>query len=143
MVNGYRLGLWGCVLTIMGVVLAAEVPATGESTLYLEAERFDDVGEWTIDGQFRQIMGSTYLLAVGIGEPVEDAVTKAETPRGGTYRLWVRCKDGHETSPGKFQVFVNGKPSATTFGAQKKGWAWIPGGASRTSMPSLPISSLR
>jgi hypothetical protein len=97
--------------------------------LYLEAERFDDVGGWTIDAQFRQLMGSTYLLAAGTGEPVADAVTKIAIPREGKYFLWVRCKDWDKTSPGKFQVFVADQPSSTTFGEQKKGWAWISGGS--------------
>ncbi|MBI5396567.1 MAG: FAD-dependent oxidoreductase [Verrucomicrobia bacterium] len=99
------------------------------TTLYLEAERFDNVGGWTIDAQFRQLMGSTYLLAAGTGEPVRDAVTKVTAPEAGKYHLWVRCKDWDKTSPGKFQVIVNGKASATTFGTQKKNWSWIAGGA--------------
>ena len=118
-----------CLMVFLGTVVAAELPKAGEVTVYLEAERFDEVGGWTIDAQFRQIMGSTYLLAAGIGEPVEDAVTEVDIPKAGTYHLWVRCKDWHETSPGQFQVLVNDKPSSTTFGAQKKGWAWISGGA--------------
>ena len=109
---------------IMGQELKKE-----EAYLYLEAERFDDVGGWTIDAQFRQIMGSTYLLAAGTGAPVEDAVTKAQIPREGRYYLWVRCKDWDKTSPGKFQVFVADQPGSVTFGEQKKGWAWISGGS--------------
>ena len=101
----------------------------GQVHLYLEAERFDDVGGWTIDAQFRQLMGSTYLLAAGIGEPVRDATTKVAVPQAGRYHLWVRCKDWHETSPGAFQVLVGGKASPTTFGTQKKGWAWVQGSA--------------
>lgn len=104
------------------------VPEADSTTVYLEAERFTDTGGWTIDAQFRQIMGSTYLLAAGLGEPVRDATTLVELPRSATYRLWVRCKDWHETSPGRFQVLVNGKASGTTFGEQKQDWSWVDGG---------------
>ncbi|MGQ9729883.1 MAG: FAD-dependent oxidoreductase [Candidatus Zipacnadales bacterium] len=110
------------------VTLAQHLPNTEAATLYLEAERFQDVGGWTIDAQFRLIMGSTYLLASGLGEPVADATTVTSLPRAGTDRLWVRCKDWHETSPGRFQVLLNGKASPTVFGEQKRDWAWIDGG---------------
>lgn len=52
-----------------------------EVYLYLEAKRFYDIGGWTIDAQFRQLMGSTYLLATGIGQPVADAKTKRANNR--------------------------------------------------------------
>ncbi len=116
---------WG---VFMPTVTAATELNKEHSYLYLEAERFDDVGGWTVDAQFRQQMGSTYLLAAGTGVPVADAVTRVEVPRSGAYHLWVRCKDWDRTSPGKFQVGVNDVLSATTFGEQKKGWAWISGG---------------
>ena len=58
--------------------------------LWLEAERFEDIGTWVRDAQFFDQMGSSCLLAAGIGHPVEDAVTTAEIPADGTYRLWAR-----------------------------------------------------
>jgi len=119
-----------CSLLALGAIaLADDLPKPDASTLYLEAERFTDTGGWTVDAQFRQIMDSTYLLAVGTGVPVADATTSVRVAKAGTYRLWVRCKDWHETSPGRFQVLVNGKASATTFGEQRKDWSWIDGGA--------------
>ncbi|TWU34094.1 hypothetical protein Q31b_55650 [Novipirellula aureliae] len=42
-----------------------------------------------VDGQ----MGSSYLLAHGLGTPVKDAVTDVTFPSGGTYRVWVRARD--------------------------------------------------
>ena len=38
----------------------------------IEAEAFEDVGGWVNDQQFMDLMGSPYLLAHGIGVPVED-----------------------------------------------------------------------
>ncbi|MCX7826938.1 MAG: hypothetical protein N2689_15495, partial [Verrucomicrobiae bacterium] len=125
------------ILSMGGMPL--EAATAGKAThLYLEAERFDNLGGWTIDAQFRQLMGSTYLLAAGIGEPVADAVTKVTIPRAGKHRLWVRCKDWHETSPGRFQVIINGVTSPTTFSQQRKGWAWIAGGD--FDLPQGPVT---
>ena len=118
-----------CLCGLAAATVAGEKPRPDGVCLYLEAERFDDVGGWTIDAQFRSVMGSTYLLAAGIGEPVRDAATTLDVPRAGRYHLWVRCKDWHETSPGAFQVVVNGQASPTTFGTQKKPWAWVHGSA--------------
>ncbi|MBM3475808.1 MAG: hypothetical protein FJX75_21280, partial [Armatimonadetes bacterium] len=123
------LGLACSLLALGAIAVAQDLPKPDASTLYLEAERFADTGGWTVDAQFRQIMGSTYLIAVGTGVSVADATTSVSVPKAGSYRLWVRCKDWHATSPGRFQVLVNGKVSATTFGAQKKDWGWVDGGA--------------
>ncbi len=118
-------------MTKFFLLLALACPLlAGEPThIYLEAERFDDVGGWTVDAQFRGVMGSTYLLAAGIGVPVADAKTMANIPQAGKYQLWVRCKDWDKTSPGAFQVLVNGNTNSTLFGTQKKPWAWVKGAA--------------
>lgn len=104
-------------------VIAADV-------IWQEAERFDSIGKWSNDPQHIDIMGSPYLLATGIGNPVDDAVTSLEIGEKGTYTLWVRCRDWfHSHSPGQFQVLINGKASAITFGKSKDdGWQWVNGG---------------
>ena len=61
--------------------------------LLLEAENFDDCGGWVVDQQFMDQMGSPYLLAHGLGDPVRDAVTVARFPSAGMYRVWVRTRD--------------------------------------------------
>ena len=78
-------------------------------------------------------MGSSYLLAHGLGVPVKDAVTTAKFPAAGTYRFWVRTKDwvAPWKAPGalgKFQVLVDGKPLAETFGTKGMDWQWHDGG---------------
>jgi hypothetical protein len=102
-----------------------------KSVIWLEAERFGDCGGWKNDPQFIDQMGSPYLLAVGLGTPVADAVTTADVPRAGKYRLWARTKDWMPAHhPGRFQVLVSGKPCARTFGQSgKAGWRWEDGGA--------------
>ena len=78
--------------------------------LWVEAEDFDSYGDWKLDTQFVHKMGSGYLLAAGICEPITDASTKIDIPKAGTYRVWARTLDWlPEFSPGKFAVAVNGK----------------------------------
>ncbi|MHC4401468.1 MAG: hypothetical protein ACYTG0_17490 [Planctomycetota bacterium] len=53
--------------------------------LWLEAQQFERQGGWTADAQFIDQMGSPYLMAVGLGEPVDDAVhTRVEITNAGT-----------------------------------------------------------
>ena len=59
----------------------------------VEAESFADHGGWVLDTQFITTMGSPYLLAHGLGRPVQDAVTQVAFPSAGTYRVFVRTKD--------------------------------------------------
>ena len=70
-------------------VLAASEP----QTVLVEAERFSEFGGWVHDSQFMDQMGSPFLLAHGLGVPVQDATTTVEFPAAGTYRLWVRTRD--------------------------------------------------
>lgn len=103
---------------------------TRGTVMWIEAEHFQDLGGWTNDAQFIDQMGSPYLLAVGLGKPVEDAVTRVSVPDLGRYRLWVRCRDWlPEHSPGRFQVILDGKAVAHVFGeSRRQGWVWEDGG---------------
>lgn len=51
------------------------------SNLLIEAESFDQKGGWVVDQQFMDLMGSPYLMAHGMGIPVEDASTTISFPR--------------------------------------------------------------
>jgi hypothetical protein len=104
-----------------------------EKSLLIEAESFSDFGGWVLDQQFMAEMGSPYLLAHGLGRPVQDAVTTIELPAPGSYRLWVRTKDwvaiwNAEGAPGKFQLLVDGIAVPTLFGTQGAQWHWQDGG---------------
>ncbi len=62
--------------SLLFVVLLYSIVSTASAdTVLLEAESFEDPGGWVIDQQFMDQMGSPYLLAHGLGEPVNDAVT--------------------------------------------------------------------
>ncbi|MFH1268422.1 MAG: FAD-dependent oxidoreductase [Planctomycetota bacterium] len=103
--------------------------------MWLETERFDERGGWTVDAQFIDQMGSPYLMAVGLGEPVEDAVTTVTLPRGGRYRLWARTNDWTpEHHPGRFGILLAGRPVDHAFGQNgKTGWQWEDGGVHELS----------
>ena len=120
-------------LPLLTLALAAALPARAADRVLLEAESFQNPGGWSLDTQFIDIMGSPYLLAHGLGQPVKDATTTANFPTAGKYRVWVRTKDwvahwGAPGAPGKFQVLVNGQPLAETFGTKGAAWAWHDGG---------------
>jgi hypothetical protein len=102
-------------------------------TVLVEAESFPEPGGWSLDTQFIHIMGSPYLLAHGLGEPVKDATTTVKFPATGTYKVFVRTKDWVARwkapgQPGKFQVMVDGKPLGATFGTDGAEWHWQDGG---------------
>ncbi len=98
-------------------------------TILVEAESFENYGGWELDTQFIEIMGSPYLLAHGLGKPVEDATTTVHFSEGGVYSVFVRTKDwvarwGAEGSPGKFQLLIDGKPLPELFGTTGADWFW-------------------
>ena len=94
--------------------------------ILIEAESFEDIGGWVVDSQFIDLMGSSYLMANGMGAPVEDARAKVSVPVPGRYRFWVRTKDWFpEYHPGTFQILLNGHPIQHTFGQSgQRGWHW-------------------
>ena len=57
-----------------------EVKMVVDGFLWVEAEDFADYGEWRIDTQFVHKMGSAYLLAAGVCQPIKDAVTEVKVP---------------------------------------------------------------
>ena len=133
------------ILTSLALTLAATLPAAAADRLLLEAESFQNPGGWSLDTQFIDLMGSPYLLAHGLGEPVKDATTTATLPSAGKYRVWVRTKDwvahwGAPGAPGRFQVIINGRPLAETFGTKGKAWSWHDGGVVETTETKLNVA---
>lgn len=100
-----------------------------EKGILIEAEAFQHHGGWSLDQQFMDQMGSPYLIAHGLGKPVEDASTIIPIAEGGEYYVYVRtfnwtspwC-DGE--GPGRFQVSVAGKTIPSVLGTVGKEWAW-------------------
>lgn len=114
-------------LTIM--VLSAK-----SENILLEAESFQNRGGWVVDQQSMNQMGSPYLLAHGLGVPVENAETTIQISKKGKYYVWVRTRDWVapwkvEGAPGKFQLIFNNKPLETVFGTNGEMWSWQDGGS--------------
>lgn len=111
------------------------------TSVLIEAESFGEKGGWVVDQQFTHLVGSSYLLAHGMGTPVADANAKVELPNAGTYRIWVRTKDWvpeHEETPGMFKLKVNDAQLEQTFGTNQ-GWNWIDGGTQNLSGDSVLV----
>lgn len=97
--------------------------------ILIEAEDFDDYGGWLLDSQFETVMGSPYLLAHGLGQPVADATTTITIAEAGAYHIWVRAKDWVPLHhPGRFRLIVNGAALEPEFGANDQDWSWQRGG---------------
>jgi hypothetical protein len=114
-------------------ILAFPTNAAQHHTLLIEAEAFDDYGGWVDDSQFMDQMGSSFLLAHGLGVPVEDAGATIEIPAAGKYRVLVRTRDWVATwnapgAPGRFEVLFDGKRLDVTFGTERAEWHWQDGG---------------
>jgi hypothetical protein len=110
--------------------VAASVPA---GVVLVEAEQFEKLGGWVVDQQFMDQMGSPYLLAHGLGDPVRDAETTVQLPAPGRYHVWVRTRDWVAPwkvrgAPGKFQLLLDGKALPVTFGTEGVEWHWQDGG---------------
>jgi hypothetical protein len=84
---------------LLGSAVALVLGATALShlanaaSLLVEAESFAQKGGWVLDTQFINEMGSPYLMAHGLGEPVRNAETPLTLPETGTWHVWVRTKD--------------------------------------------------
>ncbi|MDA8909115.1 FAD-dependent oxidoreductase [bacterium] len=124
-----RLRLFG-LLAMFPLLLQAE-------EVLVEAESFDNAGGWKLDTQFIHVMGSPYLLAHGLGNPVEDATTTVTFPKTGEYTYWVRTKNWVEkfadevdasAAPGKFQLAIGDKTLEPVFGTSGADWHWEKGG---------------
>lgn len=97
--------------------------------VFVEAESFEKKGGWVVDQQFMDLMGSSYLMAHGLGEPVSDATTPVEVPAKGEYNIYVRTfnwtspwQEG--AGPGKFKVSINGETLSPALGDQGNQWMW-------------------
>ena len=65
----------------------------GDEAVHLECEAFETWGGWVNDTQFMDQMGSPYLLAHGLGRPVENARTTFSVGQSGDYFVTARTKN--------------------------------------------------
>lgn len=117
-------------ISVTFAILLTSVLSLWAQSVLVEAESFENKGGWVVDQQFIPSMGSPYLLAHGMGEPVENASTTLQFPESGRYWFWVRTKDwvpDHPDTPGTFKVIFDGNEYAETFGVND-GWQWVQSG---------------
>ena len=92
----------------------------------VEAENFDNKGGWLIDPQFVEQMGSPYLIAHGLGKPVDNASTRITIEQQGIYHIWARTINwapGDWDAPGRFNLFINKQKLENVLGTED-GWTW-------------------
>ncbi len=114
------------VLAIMAIFSTLMVEA---SEILVEAESFHHLGGWVVDQQFMNQMGSTYVMAHGMGVPVEDATTTISVDKGGEYYIYIRTYNwtapwSEKAGPGRFSLVVNGKRLTKILGAEGNRWQW-------------------
>ena len=113
-------------ITILLALLCGRVSA---AQLWLETESFSDKGGWVVDQQFMDLMGSPYLMAHGMGQPVPDASTTVDIPHKGKWHVYVRTFNWtspwtSQDGPGAFKVKVGGKTLKTVLGTKGDCWQW-------------------
>jgi len=118
---------------ILALIGFANIHAQDKNLLLIEAESFLQKGGWVTDQQSMDVMGSSYLMAHGMGNPVEDATTSVTFPKTGNYRVFVRTRNwaarwNTTEAPGKFQLKVNQTTVPTVFGTKSAEWNWQDGG---------------
>ncbi|MEX0988127.1 MAG: FAD-dependent oxidoreductase [Bacteroidales bacterium] len=100
--------------------------------VFIEVESFKEYGGWVHDAQFMDQMGSPYLMAHGMGEPVDDAVTDFEVKEPGKYYVSVRtfnwiAPHGEGPAPGLFRISINGEMLQKEYGHEPDHWDWVTG----------------
>ena len=99
------------------------------ANIWLETENFSEKGGWVVDQQFMDLMGSPYLMAHGMGQPVPDASTTVDIPHKGKWHVYVRTFNWtspwtSQDGPGAFKVKVGGKTLKTVLGTKGDCWQW-------------------
>ncbi|SHF26183.1 FAD dependent oxidoreductase [Mariniphaga anaerophila] len=118
--------------------------STSAQLIFIEAESFENRGGWVIDQQSMDQMGSPYMMAHGLGVPVENARTQIEVAEKGKYRVWVRTRNwvapwGVSEAPGKFQLLFDSVPLKTLFGTEGAEWHWQDGGTIKLDKGNIEI----
>jgi hypothetical protein len=120
------------------------VNAGNLTSLFIEAESFQCKGGWVVDQQFMDLMGSPYLMAHGLGTPVEDATTTVNFAMAGEYTVFVRTYNWTSPwttreGPGKFQVTINGRPLNKVLGAKGNAWEWQEAGKVKVNAGAVTV----
>ncbi len=124
-------------LSLATFLLLGAVLWAAPSVQVVQCESFEKKGGWVVDSQFLMEMGSPYLLAHGLGEPVADASTTVTLPaHEGEWVVYVRTKDWtrywvDDSLPAvrRFQVSVDGQVLGDFPQKASAEWSWEKAGA--------------
>ena len=99
------------------------------SCIFIEAESLKNRGGWIVDTAAAEIIGSAYMMAHGMGVPVEDASGEIDVPQSGEYCVWALTRDWtavwNVTDPaGKFEIHIDGHRLTNVLGTNGSEWAW-------------------
>ena len=112
----------------MAWMFALMACGTAYGSYFIEAEQFADKGGWAVDSQFIDQMGSSFLLAHGMGRPVADATTTFDCQTAGTYYVWARTRNWtapwSEHAAGMFTIKVGGVELPNVLGRGTGEWQW-------------------
>ena len=97
--------------------------------IFLEAESFTDLGGWTVDTQSMEVIGSSYLMAHGMGRPVADAKTFFQVGSEGEYKIYALTRDWTKqwdvkVPAGQFKVLIDDVDFGNVLGVESKEWKW-------------------
>jgi len=126
-------------------LMSAALAVAQDDLVFIEAESFTNKGGWVVDQQFIDVMGSTVLMAHGLGKPVADADTEVVFSKPGEYRVFVRTRNWvapwtTQYAPGQFQLSVDGKKLNTVFGTEGNPWHWQSGGTVPITGPNAKLA---
>lgn len=113
--------------------------------LLVEAESFMSKGGWVVDQQFMDLMGSSYLMAHGMGVPVSDAETTVAFSQTGTYNVYVRTFNwtspwSKEEGPGRFELTVGETKLSKVLGSTGDKWEWQKAGTVKVTAKETLIT---
>ena len=104
-----------------------------DNSVFIPAASFSGRGGWIVDSQFFPQSRYSFLLAHGLGKPVDDAWTDFNIVHEGLYNVWVRTRNwtgnsGNGRIRGLFEAMIDGKSSGVVFGDGNSMWSWQYGG---------------
>lgn len=114
---------------ILFLLISISLGRLHASNVFIEAENFTNKGGWVIDQQFMGQMGSSYLMAHGMGIPVADASTVIKFPKTGHYHVYVRTFNWtapwiSSEGPGKFMLSTAISQNSDVLGSKGNKWFW-------------------
>lgn len=103
-----------------------------KESLMLSCAAFEDDGGWIRDSEFILNMGGVYLLAHGLGRPVEDASMCFHCEEDGDYHVYAYTFNWvapwhRDMAPGQFEIAI-GDQRTCILGTRNEHWGWEYGG---------------